>query len=192
MASKTKIYLSLIGVGLLALAVDRCYFGASAPASTKAGQPDAGDDESPADVNSAPRPKFVPKSAGPTKLTVPELHFPRNLPTYDPAHDLRDVFVRMDMEGSVSNIDPAGNGKTSKDSTVGPIGRDAFRASHRVDAVMVQESLKIAVVDGRWVRVGDTVDGCKLTRIEGDSVYFECHDGGTAISPTSKRTYSPG
>ena len=192
MAGKTKVYLSLIGAGFIGLAVDKFYFGASAPATTNAGELQTEVIKDEADGKAAPRARDPVKPGVPSKLSVPELHFPRNLPTYDPGYELRDVFSRMDIEGTEERAGKSAKEKTGKNAAVETIGREVFQASHRVDAVMVQESLKIALVDGRWVRVGDVVDSCKLTRIEGDSVYFECHDGGTELSPSGKRNHPTG
>ncbi len=190
MASKTKIYFALIAAGLVALVVDRCSFGASAPASTAASEvdPPAEDGES---TPPAPRPRPVPQHAGPSKLGVPELHFPRNLPAYDPAFEMRDVFARLDSDGEISDVGRTGkNGSAKKNTAADAIGREAFHATHRIDAVMVQESLRIAVVDGRWMRVGDVVDQCTLIKIEGDCAVFQCHDGDTVLTPSGKKTHA--
>ena len=193
MATKTKVYLALIATGLVALAVDRCYFGASAPASTAASEVDPATEDQDAVSKPAPRPRPAPQQAGPSKLSVPELHFPRNLPAYDPVFEMRDVFARLDGEDSNSNMGhPGRSGSAKKGTEEDAIGREAFQAAHRIDAVMVQESLRIAVVDGRWMRVGDVVDTCTLTRIEGDSAVFQCHDGDTVLSPSGKRRHPPG
>jgi hypothetical protein len=192
MATKTKVYLSLIGAGLLALAVDSFYFGASAPATSEAGQLNPAENESVPEAKSAARARLAAKPVGTSRLNVPELHFPRNLPAYDPAYELRDVFSRTDADSPGSATGPAGRQKASEDVALSTIGREAFQARHRVDAVMVQESLKIAVVDGRWIRVGDMVDRCKLTRIDGESVIFECHDGDTELSPSGKKRHPAG
>ena len=194
MASKTKIYFALIAAGLVALVVDRCSFGASAPASTAASEvdPPAEDAESTPPV---PRPRTVaphaPGAPG-SKIGVPELHCPRNLPAFDATSEIRDVFARQGSDGEISDVGRTGkNGSAKKNTAADAIGREAFHERHRIDAVMVQESLRIAVVDGRWMRVGDAVDTCTLIKIEGDCAVFQCHDGDTALTPSGKRTHAP-
>ena len=192
MAGKTKVYLSLIGAALVGLAVDKCYFGATAPAPTNAGELDTEVTRNDSEGKSAQSVRVSSNTSGAPKRNVPQLHFPRHLPSYDSAYELRDVFAPIGTEGIEAAIAQSGKGKSGKDTAAGTIGRDAFEANHRVDAVMVQESLKIALVDGRWVRVGDMVDGCELTGIEGNSVLFECHDGVTELSPSGKRKHPTG
>lgn len=191
MAKKTKVYLALIAAGLLALAVDRTYLGASTPSSTVASlvDPDSHDSkEEDVESASAPRHRPAPKLVAPSKLSVPELHFPRSLPVYDPATEMRDLFARSDSNGSAAgNALPARGGSSKRTIANQAIGREAFQATHRIDAVMVQDSLKIAVVDGRWMRVGDVLDTCTLIRIEGDAAEFQCHDGDTVLSPSGRR-----
>jgi hypothetical protein len=199
MASKTKVYLAVIAAGLVALAVDRVYFGASAPSPIAASEVNStlGDvvDES----KPAPRSRPAPHPRAPqgpdtpgSKLSVPELHFPRNLPSYDPALEMRDVFAHLDEQGSFPNTIPTGkSGSAKKENAAEAIGREVFQAAHRVDAVMVHDSLKIAVVDGRWMRVGDVLDHCTLIRIEGDFTVFQCHDGDAVLSASGKRRQLP-
>lgn len=191
MTGKNKIYLALIALGLMALAIDRTFMGATAPSAATA-DPVSPDEEDGAAAEAPPRPRVVPKPAGPSKLSIPELHFPRNLPEYDPALELRDIFARAEESDGVPGSDSSHPTISRKQAPQGAIGREAFEVAHRIDAVMVQESLKIAVVDGRWMQVGDVMDTCTLIRIEGDSAEFQCHDGDIVISPSGKRKTSPG
>ncbi len=193
MASKTKVYLALIAAGLAVLVVDRCFLGASAPASTAASEVEPAAKAEGGESMPAPPPRPVPNQAPGaqgSKLSVPELHFPRNLPAYDPAFEMRDVFARREEDNSISDVGHTGKTGSGKKGAAGDaIGREAFQTAHRLDAVMVQESLRIAVVDGRWMRVGDAVDRCTLTRIEGDAVVFQCHDGDSVLLPSGKRRH---
>lgn len=70
-----------------------------------------------------------------------------------------------------------------------PRGLDqaAFQAGHELGGVLDHERLKIAIIDGRWLRIGDKVDGCTLTRISGDTVCFECYDGEAVLKPSRGR-----
>lgn len=185
MKTKTVIYSAVVGVGLIALVVDRCFLGATAPQSSAAGEP--GDDieqDHSAHSQSAPPSRRRPAvAAAAGKISVPELHFPRNLPTFDSAMEMRDLFQRP-------GIAPVRGGKASAgqsgDDEETAIGRESFAAVHHVDGVFVQERLKIAIVNGKWVREGEKIDECTLLRIEGDSAVFQCHDGDTVLSPARK------
>ncbi len=199
MAKKTKIYLGLIAVGLCALGVDRFFFGASEPSSTSAGEikPSAHDDDESEEHVAHAKPAHRPRPAlskpdAPHKLSAPELPFPRNLETYNATAEMRDIFARMEPDAATAGADSsARHGPTKKGTQGDAIGREEFSATHHLDAIMVQESLKIAVMNGRWLRVGDTIDTCALIRIEGDSVVFKCHDGDTELSPSGKRRQAP-
>ena len=52
----------------------------------------------------------------------------------------------------------------------------AFGARHKLTAVLSQPSGDLAVVDGLLLRVGDTVEGLKLVKIENDGAIFEGED----------------
>lgn len=185
MKTKTIIYTAVVGVGLIALVVDRCFLGATAPQSSAAGEPDdniSHDQELHAQT-AAPARRRPAVAAAAGKISVPELHFPRNLPTFDSAMELRDLFQRP-------GVAPARGGKSIAGHPGGDeekaIGRESFAAAHHVDGVFVQERLKIAIVNGKWVREGEKIDECTLLRIEGDSAVFQCHDGDTVLSPARK------
>ena len=47
-----------------------------------------------------------------------------------------------------------------------------FRSRHRLTAVLSQESGDIAVVDGRLLKIGDTVEGVELVRIVPNAAVF--------------------
>jgi hypothetical protein len=53
---------------------------------------------------------------------------------------------------------------------------------------MVNQRLRIAVVDDIWVHFGDSIDGCTLMGIEGQSAHFKCHDGEAVLTVTTGRT----
>ena len=114
-------------------------------------------------------------------LTALELPFPRAIPVWNPQSPIRDLFAPFSDEDTAD-----------KRHARSPRGVDAghgtcadFESRHRLEAVLVQESLKIAILDGTWVRIGESVDGCALTEIVGNKVRFRCRDGDTtlALSP---------
>lgn len=184
MTNKTRIYIAVVVLGLGALIVDRCFLGATAPQTIAADEIDAEESETSA---AAPVPPRRPaRAATATKISVPELHFPRNLPALDADGNIRDLFLRpgRPVESKPQN---QGGPAESEKKTAPAIGREAFFAAHRVDGVFVQESLRIAVVDGRWMRIGDELDQCTLVAIKGDAATFQCHDGDTVLSPSRRK-----
>ena len=47
--------------------------------------------------------------------------------------------------------------------------------------MVIHEGLRIAVVDGSWLRLDQDFDGCRLTAIAGNEVRFACHDGDAVL-----------
>jgi hypothetical protein len=205
MSSKKRTYVALMSVGAAALFVDRCVLteGAPAPASAEETDLTTGDGESPeshrsgesadqsrdrqgADHQSRERKRADnPGKVAAEELSIPELPFPRNLNPFDPSAPIRDIFARpqfaaMDTANEGASDSPERSGKPGEKQR---IGRAAFAAQHRLDAIMIQQSLKIAILDGRWMQVGDVVDGCTLSDISGESAVFRCRDGDALLSP---------
>lgn len=55
--------------------------------------------------------------------------------------------------------------------TVNP--NSGFASRHKLTAVLSQPNGDLAVVDGLLLRIGETVEGLRLTKIENDGVFFE-------------------
>ena len=169
--AKNKIYIAFMLLGGAALVVDRCVLTPSVtmPASVAASV-----------AATAPPPPAASAPSADTLATL-ELPFPRAIPVWDPQSPIRDLFAPFSDDDAAD--------KRRKRS---PRGADAgqgtcadFVTQHRLEAVLVQESLKIAILDGAWVRIGESIDGCVLTEIVGNKVRFRCRDGDTllALSP---------
>ena len=166
-AKKKRIYLGVIGLCGIALLVDRLVVtqGVSAPAKALA------------DVRG---PILQPSGARAVKKTVsiPELPFPRMLKPMDPAATFRDLFAPPDNSGRYGRAGNArGQRGTESRGDASATNRQAFLAGYHLKAVLDDPGLKIAIVDGLWVRVGQSVGGCRLTRVEGTTACFACPDG---------------
>jgi len=166
---KRQIYLAVMVLGGAALFVDRCLL----PASVSEPEPVS------AVPPRAPRRPLQPTTAKPTTketvadLSVPELPFPRGLPPWDGLAPLRDLF--LPGAGAALPDKPrrgSGHDDNQEQGTCAAFGRQ-----HRLDAVFVQSSLRIAVIDGRSIRVGENVAGCTLIHADGNEVRFRCRDG---------------
>ena len=75
------------------------------------------------------------------------------------------------------------NGAADALDRIGPneAGHAAFAAQHTVEGVMIDQRLKIAVIDGELRQLGQTIDGCTLVNITDYEVRFECRDGVAAL-----------
>lgn len=185
MSGKNKSYLAVIALGLTALAVDRLYLGTTSPAKTSAAQTPTDDDQP--SVKPARQP--IVTAPSPTTATgVPELRFPRNLPPMDANVSLRDIFSPDGFVPPAGKANRNTSAKTKADAAAPEaIGHEQFGLTHSLGALMLVDGLKIAVISGQWLRVGETLDTCTLIRIEGESAIFECHDGEVAFSMSPRR-----
>jgi hypothetical protein len=165
---KKKIYIAVMLLGGAALVVDRCVLTPSVtmPATAAASV-----------AATAPPPPAASAPSAETLATL-ELPFPRAIPVWDPQSPIRDLFAPFSDDDA-----------TDKRRKRSPRGADAghgtcagLLSQHHLEAVLVQESLKIAILDGAWVRIGESVDGCVLTEIVGNKVRFRCRDGDTLLA----------
>lgn len=169
--SRRKLYLVLLAVSALGLVIDRFVLTGSATAPTEASaatvvRPPVGRDA-------------VTSNAGPS-ASIPEIPFPTGLVAAEALLTIPDVFappsVRFRGKSGAGPPYNAGMGSGGR----GPSERlsgAAFESRHTLDGVLVYQRLKIAVLDGRTVRIGDTIDGCTLKDVSGYRARFECHDG---------------
>ena len=165
---KKRVYLGLMLLCAVALIVDRVVLSDSVTG--------------PAVVAAAGRASALPASPAPP-LSIPELPFPQGIEPLDPTSEIRDLFAPPPSEPQ-DQTDAASDNEDSSTPGQNPTGqvpRDLFVTKHVLHAVMVNERLKIAIVDGRWRRIGETIDGCTLTDISGGEVRFECYDGSASL-----------
>jgi len=64
---------------------------------------------------------------------------------------------------------------STDDKTQAPIG-GGFASRHKLTSVLSQEAGDIAVVDGILIRVGETIEGVELIKVEPDGVIFRSGD----------------
>jgi len=65
--------------------------------------------------------------------------------------------------------------QTSTDEAITPVG-GGFASRHKLTSVLSQEAGDIAVVDGILIRVGETIEGVELIKVEPDGVIFRSGD----------------
>lgn len=157
-----KIYASVLGVALVAFALDRAFL---APGGAEAGEttPDAAGDTD--TVQMLPPVKLIPVAAPTTRtlaLSFRELAERRGLKLEDmsdpftvPPHWLPDqATVRI---GTSTDVSP---------------GR-RFLAAHQLNAVLANEQGGAAIIDGKRFRIGQELDGFRLVLIQRRSVVLE-------------------
>ncbi len=175
--SRRKSYLVLLAVAALGLVIDRFVFtgSATAPAEASAAtvaRPSVG--RGAATGNARP------------SASIPEIPFPTGLVAAEALSTVPDVFappsVRLRGESGAGPPYNAGMGNGGR----GPSERlsgAAFESRHTLVGVLVHQRrqvglpMKMAVLDGRPVRIGDVIDGCTLKDVSGYRARFECHDG---------------
>lgn len=171
---RKQLYAILLTLGGIAFVVDRVVLttSISTPATAVAAQ-------------TANSPATQPTSSmrDDESLSIPELPFPKNLPPYDSRFAMRDIFAPPSTWTKINTLqDDADNDGSDIDRHTRPNRSDIFLSQHRLDAVLNGPRLKIAVVDGLWIRVGDTLDGCKFRKIEGTAAIFSCKDGNAILN----------
>ncbi|MHC4696611.1 MAG: hypothetical protein ACYTFA_07715 [Planctomycetota bacterium] len=116
------------------------------------------------------------------ELPIPELPFPRGISPIDPAAEVPDLFAPPHHKRRSDGADadkPAGN--AAQLSAPGHLSSTAFEEAHHLNGILVDQRLKIAGLDGQWVRIGTSVDGCTLTDIFPREVTFRCFDNSVIL-----------
>lgn len=102
--------------------------------------------------------------------------FPGPLAEPTPGAPLRDVFELsqrvQDILNESTSDDPRRPG--SKPNKPPPFDPQAFAGAHRLSAVMISGGVASALIDGRWVREGESLDPCVLTTLTGTTASFTC------------------
>lgn len=178
-AGRKRVYLGVMVVGACALAVDRCVI------SDGVGNP------SPAVASGSTAPSEVVLSQAietGAEFSIPELPFPRGLEPFDQQSPIRDPFALPESILAAMTADSQTDKHGSSASghqRLERLSSGAFSARHRLSGVLLQERLRIAVVDMAWVRIGQSLEGCRLTAVSGIEARFECYDGEAVLTVTN-------
>src|SRR5579862_698933 len=162
---KQKFYGGALVLALLAFVVDRCFFSpASASAKPIAAVP----------AIIAP---VAPQAAAPNKIPASKAAVS---PSADDLTDLSDFSSRVRAAATdPSPRDPfAPTGawleRIERKARQGKAGAsDLFRNHHHLSACMVGGQSGFAIVDGKTVAIGQSIDGFRLIAIHEQSVEFE-------------------
>lgn len=177
---KKYVYGGVLIAGGLALLCDRVLFSpAPAPASTTEQQAYVGSENSPLGSQQSTA------ASAPVITRLAAAAFPRSLPEIESLDAIRDMFaptptVRSAMLNQPDVEDPDSGNPSSIPSRTGVVQR--FLRNHTLTGVMIGKSYAFAIIDGRWMRVGERLDGCELARITGTDATFRCSSGIATLS----------
>lgn len=167
---RQRTYLAIMALGAAALFVDRFLLasGATAPAAAQAMGTLA-----------------IPVGDGTEAVVIPELPFPEGVRAFKFQDPIRDMFAPPGYRGSEADESAADNqnAKRRGGRERGHTASADFAAANHVEAILTNERIHIAIINGRWVRVGQSIDGCEVTEISGDRVLVDCGDGVAALTP---------
>ena len=184
-ANKKKIYIAILVVGMAALGIDQLLRSEPAPAAAQSPAaatqtPRSAAGSRPATASKSPAPKPKRDQAGDyDEVAVTVAPFPQPLSTAPPQDaSWRDMFMLSPLaqEALFGPLEPP------QEEEVEPVLPDKttaaeFALRHRLVAVMASGQTSVAIVDEKWLRPGEVLDDCMLTKITGRSVWFECFDG---------------
>ena len=174
MNAKKKTYGAILLVGLAALLVDKVFLAAPTPAAA-ALAPGAA-------TRGAAREHAAGFGAPVQTTAVTASAFPQSPPHPRVPGLARDAFTltpdaHQAILGGAANEEPAAGDSAGADAAPKVSSAAWFKANHKLDAVMTGSGTELAVVDGRKLQVGDSVDGCVLRKIIGQQAIFLCTDG---------------
>ena len=134
-----------------------------------------------------------PVSPPEASLSIPELPFPRGIKPLDGRSDLPDLFAPPSLQ-PISMSVTTDNQATKPPDGIGPmeVSHTAFSTRHTVEGVMIDQRLRIAVIDGELRQLGQTIDGCTLVEITDTEVRFECRDGSAALRVGEEEVFPEG
>ncbi len=162
---KKRIYLSILAVAGLALLADRMSSG-SAPASVEAST-----SRSLAELGVTPvETETVSVAAAP---------FPETRGAPERPELLRDVFAPTAAVRSLMLGGARSDGARRGGRREAPL---SFEEAHELKGVMSGARDSFAVVDDRWLRVGDRVDECTLVEMSATTATFRCPAGDVVLS----------
>jgi hypothetical protein len=168
---RKKAFLAVGAVALLALMVDRAFLNGDRT-GPKTGQAAVGQGLDPAGRYAAPNRPEVAK-ASPPRLTLPG-RLARACSARAAPAGIRDAFAMPASWAAELRAEVA----TSKPAV--PVG-ETFRARHRLTAVMVDSAGGQAIVDGRLLKVGQTLDGFVLSSVQMRTAVFTNDEGSVEL-----------
>jgi hypothetical protein len=169
LSRERAIYLTVLGVGVSALALGEVVFPASP--SSAAGAP----------VEASAKEYSVSPAGGATRLTltaresVKACSVAEQLRTFGQAHEV-DVLSIRDVFQAPAVLDQSRPAAEKAPSSM-PNPVERFTQAHHLNGVMVANQQSKAIVDGKTLLVGQSLDGFKLVSVTQQVVTFESEAG---------------
>lgn len=114
---------------------------------------------------------------------IPDLAYPFDVVRFRTANSVLDPFAEPGQEVyAADNVKAVAPGTDTSDSAAAGASSKQFAENHVLSGLVVNEASTFAVLDGTWVRIGESVDGCKLRRITGRNAVFVCQDGEATLT----------
>jgi len=167
LSKKRKVYVCVLAVAVLVLLVDRAFLGPAGLAPQEASAGPAGASKPPTGVGEGGSTGAARTAdAGPEQSVVARL---RALAQTQPeTTDVRDAF-----RPSSSWLAEMRRADRAEGSGADAAPRRSF--DHRLVAVMVDGQGGMAIIDGRCLRVGQTMDGFTLVRLGKNSAVLQAN-----------------
>jgi hypothetical protein len=162
---RQKLLVCLAGLAVIALLVDKFVLRGEGDLGPSAAEADQG----------SPLSAPAPTPGGPEEpLIAPKSTIDERLAAYDAVNPRRDPFVlseamRATLAAAAEQQKEAQQVHPQPETTPA----DEFAAAHRLEAVLISESGQLAIVDGRPIRVGESLDGFRLAGVETLAAVFE-------------------
>ena len=164
--TRRKTYFVLLGLGGTALIVDRLVLTEplmepweTLAVETRDGDLVAGDEKPPQPV---------------TPQGIPELPFPGGLSALGLDGSIHDLFMSPSRRADAKVSARAACGSHASSGV--PAYR-AFADTHRLEAILEDGDVHIAVVGGELLKPGGKIAGCVLHKLAGTKAHFACEDG---------------
>jgi len=169
--ARKKTYVAVLLLCVAALGVDQLFL--------------SGDATDPRSAAGAPDAAMDPSAQGPTspqreETIIPTLPFPFGVQKYATPSLAEDVFVppafRGSKGGKQADTDMA-SATLSESSTLDRLDRTSFASRYRLDGMIETQETRLVIIDGTWIRIGESMGGCRLAEIVERDAVFECFDG---------------
>ncbi|MCE9591975.1 MAG: hypothetical protein K8S99_15820 [Planctomycetes bacterium] len=175
LSRERKVFLGILGLGLTALAADRFVISPTGPRSAQA---------SIASVVQDSATQAQPVPAAPEAATAPiapanTVRVAHQLESFGQEQGLRADETANAFQPSAAWLaeDEASAPKPQSLAPVGPPPAQAFTAAHKLNGVMAKGGGGYAIINGRAVTVGQTVDGFRLVEVSRRSAVFQSSTG---------------
>ncbi len=114
---------------------------------------------------------------------IPELPFPRIVQVSMPGKFV-DYFTPPSLRNQRTTVGqnsaPLGT-RNGKREIIHKADYLTFESTYTLDAVLLSPEFRVAIVNGRWVQFGQTIDGCKLDKLTDNIARFHCTDGNATL-----------